>query len=62
MPAESLDTEWNDLVRSIEGDVGTFVDEFITEFLARSPYGDVAVDESDLRETSRAVFLSLIHI
>lgn len=32
MPAERLDTEWNDLVRSIEGDVGTFVDEFITEF------------------------------
>lgn len=60
MPAESLDTEWNDLVRSIEGDVGTFVDEFITEFLARSPYGDIAVDESDLRETSRAVFTALI--
>ena len=60
MPAERLDTEWNDLVRSIEGDVGTFVDEFITEFLARSPYGDIAVDESDLRETSRAVFTALI--
>lgn len=60
MPAESLDTEWNDLVRSIEGDVGIFVDEFITEFLARSPYGDIAVDESDLRETSRAVFTALI--
>lgn len=56
MPAERLDTEWNDLVRSIEGDVGIFVDEFITEFLARSPYGDIAVDESDLGNFTGGIY------
>ena len=60
MASGEEDSEWNALVRSIEGDVDSFVDEFILEFSARSPYGDAAVDEEDLRQTSHAVFTALI--
>lgn len=47
MASGEEDSEWNALVRSIEKDVDSFVDEFILEFSARSPYGDAAVDEED---------------
>lgn len=39
MASGEEDSEWNALVRSIEGDVDSFVDDFILEFFARSPYG-----------------------